>query len=84
MKVIDVFPFFNEIDILEIRLNILEPFVDYFVISESTKAFQGQDKPLYYNENKEKFSKFNHKIIHNIVNDFMIKFRKFFFILIII
>ena len=69
MKVIDVFPFFNELDILEIRLNILEPFVDYFVISESTKAFQGQDKPLYYNENKEKFSKFNHKIIHNVVND---------------
>ena len=69
MKVIDVFPFFNELDILEIRLNILEPFVDYFVISESTKAFQGQDKPLYYNDNKEKFSKFNHKIIHNIVEE---------------
>jgi beta-1,4-mannosyl-glycoprotein beta-1,4-N-acetylglucosaminyltransferase len=69
MKVIDVFPFFNELDILEIRLNILEPFVDYFVISESTKAFQGQDKPLYYNENKEKFSKFSHKIIHNIVEE---------------
>ena len=34
MKIIDVFPFFNELDILEIRLNILDPYVDYFILSE--------------------------------------------------
>jgi|TARA_B100001094_G_scaffold322233_1_gene371208 beta-1,4-mannosyl-glycoprotein beta-1,4-N-acetylglucosaminyltransferase len=69
MKVIDVFPFFNELDILEIRLNVLDPYVDYFIISEATKTFSGIDKPLFYSENKERFSKFSHKIIHNIVED---------------
>ena len=69
MKVIDVFPFFNELDILEIRLNLLDPYVDCFIISEATKTFSGLEKPLYFEENKERFSKFSHKIIHNIVED---------------
>lgn len=69
MKVFDVFPFFNELDLLEIRLNILDPYVDFFVLSEGTKDFQGGDKILYYKENKDRFEKFNHKIIHNIVED---------------
>ena len=53
MKVIDVFPFFNELDLLEIRLNSLDPYVDCFILSEATKTFSGLDKPLYYQENKE-------------------------------
>ena len=69
MKVFDVFPFFNELDLLEIRLNVLDPYVDFFVLSEGTKDFQGSDKVLYYKENKDRFEKFNHKIIHNIVED---------------
>lgn len=69
MKVFDVFPFFNELDLLEIRLNLLDPYVDFFILSEGTKNFQGGDKPLYYEENKERFEKFNHKIIHNVVED---------------
>ena len=69
MKVFDVFPFFNELDLLEIRLNILDPYVDYFILSESTKTFSGLDKPLFYQENKSRFEKFNHKIIHNVVED---------------
>lgn len=69
MKVIDVFPFFNELDILDIRLNLLDPYVDCFIISEATKTFSGLEKPLYFQENKERFSKFSHKIIHNIVED---------------
>lgn len=69
MKIVDVFPFFNELDILEIRLNILDPYVDCFILSEATKTFSGIEKPLYYQENKKRFKKFNHKIIHNIVED---------------
>jgi beta-1,4-mannosyl-glycoprotein beta-1,4-N-acetylglucosaminyltransferase len=68
VKVFDVFPFFNELDVLEIRLNILDPYVDYFILSEATKTFSGLDKPLFYKENKKKFEKFNHKIIHNIID----------------
>lgn len=67
MKVFDVFLFFNELDLLEIRLNILDPYVDYFVINEATQTFFGSDKPLYYLDNKEKFKKFEDKIIHNII-----------------
>ena len=67
MKVFDIFLFFNELDLLEIRLNMLYPFVDYFVINEATQTFFGSDKPLYYLENKERFKKFEDKIIHNII-----------------
>lgn len=69
MKIFDIFPFFNELDLLEVRLNILDPYVDYFVLSESTKTFSGIEKPLFYEENKSRFDKFNHKIIHNVVRD---------------
>ena len=34
----DIFPFFNELDLLEIRLNILDKHVDYFVIGECNKT----------------------------------------------
>lgn len=67
--IIDVFPFFNELDILEIRLNVLDPYVDYFVISEAVETFSGLDKPLYFLENQERFSKFTHKIIYNVILD---------------
>ena len=54
----DCFTFFNEFDLLEIRLNELDSVVDKFVLVEATKTFSGLDKPLYFNENKNKFNKF--------------------------
>lgn len=69
MKVYDAFLFFNELDLLEIRLNELDPVVDVFVIVESTKTFSFKDKPLYYDMNKDRFSKFSHKIKHVVVSD---------------
>jgi beta-1,4-mannosyl-glycoprotein beta-1,4-N-acetylglucosaminyltransferase len=69
MKIYDCFQFFNELDLLEIRLNIMNDYVDYFVLTESTVTFSGLDKPLYYQENKDQFEKFNDKIIHVIVDD---------------
>ena len=66
---IDCFIFYNELDLLNYRLNILYDQVDYFVIVESTKTHQGYDKKLYYNENKELFKNFEDKIIHVIVDD---------------
>jgi beta-1,4-mannosyl-glycoprotein beta-1,4-N-acetylglucosaminyltransferase len=59
----DCFMFFNELDLLEIRLNILAPFVDYFVIGESTQTFSGKTKPLYFRENENRFSKWANQII---------------------
>ncbi len=60
----DCFTIFNELDLLEMRLNILDPYVDYFVLCESIETFSGKPKPLYYAENKERFAKWNHKILH--------------------
>ncbi len=68
-KIYDTFCFFNELDILELRLNILDPYVDYFVLSESSVTHTGIPKPYYYEDNKERFSKFNHKIIHLKIED---------------
>lgn len=67
MKIYDVCPFNGEIDLLEIRLNLLNDYVDYFVISESRKTHSGLEKELYYENNKFLFEKFNNKIIYNIV-----------------
>lgn len=69
IKVYDVFSFFNELDILEIRLNILNDYVDYFVIIESTKTFSGLKKPLFYKENIQRFTRWQHKIIYKVIDD---------------
>lgn len=67
--VYDCFQFFNELDILKIRLNVLNPVVDRFVISEATETFSGLKKPLYYEENKKMFAEFQDKIVHVVVDD---------------
>lgn len=69
MRIFDSFIFFNELDLLELRLNILNDVVDYFVLTESPWTVSGNPKPLYYQENKQRFDKFNHKIIHNITKE---------------
>lgn len=69
MMIYDCFQFFNEIDILKLRLNVLNDIVDKFVISESTVTFSGNPKPLYFEENKELFKDFEDKIIHIVVDD---------------
>lgn len=66
MKIFDSFIFFNELDLLEMRLNILNDVVDYFILTESPFTVSGNEKPLYYLENKDRFGKFNDKIVHNI------------------
>ena len=67
--VIDCFSFFNELDLLEIRLEILSPFVDLFVLTESRVMFNGASKPLYFDQNKKRYEKFLHKIKHVILDD---------------
>lgn len=59
----DCFTFFNELDLLEIRLNELNDVVDYFVLVEGAHTYQNKPKPFYYLENVNRFEKFNNKII---------------------
>ena len=68
--VYDIFSFFYELDLLEIRLNILDKYVDKFVIVESTESFMGKENKLYFDENKKRFEKWKHKIIHYVVDDY--------------
>jgi len=74
IKIVDCFIFYNELDLLKYRLNLLNDIVDYFVIVESTHTFIGKEKSLFFNENKHLFEKFNNKIIHIIVEDFPHKY----------
>jgi beta-1,4-mannosyl-glycoprotein beta-1,4-N-acetylglucosaminyltransferase len=66
---VDVFPFFNELDLLEIRLHELDSFVDFFLITECTVTHSGNVKPLFFAENASRFKKFRSKIIHQVVDD---------------
>lgn len=68
-KIYDCFTFFNELDLLEIRLNELDPVVDHFVLCEAPVTHRGQPKPLIFQENRERFARFLPKIIHVVVND---------------
>jgi beta-1,4-mannosyl-glycoprotein beta-1,4-N-acetylglucosaminyltransferase len=67
MAIYDCFQYFNEDHMLDLRFNILNDHVDYFVISESTKTHQGEDKKLNFNINN--FLKYKNKIKY-IVADF--------------
>ncbi len=53
----------DELDMLEIRLNILDPYVDFFVVGQSTQTFSGNDKVLHFNKHEERWSKWRDKII---------------------
>lgn len=70
MLIIDAFPFYNELNMLNYRLNVLDRFVDYFVLVESTYTHNGVPKPLFFQNAKSRFAPFLHKIIHVIVDDF--------------
>ena len=69
MKVIDCFTFFNDFDLLEIRLNSLATHVDKFVLVESPVNQRGNPKPLFFNDNKERFKQFNIK--HVVTDNFV-------------
>ena len=66
--VVDGFIFYNELDMLEFRLEEHDSFVDYFVIVEATVTHSGLPKELYFENNKQRFQKFLPKIVHVVVD----------------
>ena len=62
MKIFDCFMFYDEELLLDIRLNILDEYVDYFVIVESEFFHNGKKRDLKFNI--DKFKKFKDKIIY--------------------
>ncbi len=67
--VYDCIPFFNELDILKLRLHILEPLVDKFIIEEATVTFSGEPKELCFEKNREMFREFLPKIEYIVVDN---------------
>jgi len=74
MKIFDCFIFFNELDLLELRLSVLDECVDYFVIVESAITFQGENKEYLFEKNRSRFAKFEKKIIHFKVEKYELDF----------
>ena len=62
MKIFDCFMYFDEDVVLDVRLNTLNEFVDYFVIVESRFTHKGDPRDLKFNQ--KKFEKFKDKIIY--------------------
>jgi beta-1,4-mannosyl-glycoprotein beta-1,4-N-acetylglucosaminyltransferase len=66
LKVLDAVLMSNELDLLEIRMNELDSVVDYFLIVESNATFTGLPKETYFAQNRDRFSKFQHKIVYHL------------------
>jgi Glycosyltransferase family 17 len=66
----DCFSFFNELDVLELRLNTLSPVVDRFVLVESNFTHSNKPKELFFAKNRDRFAAFADRIIHVVVDNF--------------
>ncbi len=58
----DCFTFFNELEILDIRFEELDPVVDCFVIVESDYTFSGKPKESFFKDNMMRYAKYINKI----------------------
>ncbi len=67
MKIFDCFMYFDEEIVLDLRLNTLNEYVDFFVIVESIYNHRGEERKLLFNANK--FKKFEKKIIYLIYKE---------------
>jgi len=68
-KIYDCFKFFNELELLELRLTECYDHVDYFVIAEANKTHQGNDKIYNIEANWDRFKPFHDKIIYLKIDD---------------
>ncbi|KAF7321524.1 Glycosyltransferase family 17 protein [Mycena kentingensis (nom. inval.)] len=70
LKVFDAILVSTELDLLEIRMNELDPVVDRFFIIESNATFTGIPKQLAFKANRHRFAKFDNKISYKFVPGF--------------
>ena len=67
MKIFDCFMYFDEDVVLDLRLNLLNKHVDFFVIVESKFTHKGEKRELKFN--LKKYKKFENKIIYLIFDN---------------
>ncbi|KAJ8508885.1 hypothetical protein ONZ45_g8891 [Pleurotus djamor] len=65
VKILDAVLMSSELDLLEIRMHELDSMVDHFLIVESNATFTGLPKTTYFSENRDRFAKFEHKIVYD-------------------
>ena len=68
MKIFDCFMFFDEEVVVDLRFNVLDKYVDYFVIVESIFTHKGDKRDLRFNH--KKFEKFKDKIIYLVYDEY--------------
>ena len=66
MKIIDTTTFFEEYFMMELRFNILDPFIDKFIVCEARFSHSGKEKEIMFN--KKDFPKFESKIVHLVLD----------------
>lgn len=69
MKIYDCFTFFNEFELLDIRLQLLNNVVDYFVIVEADHTYKGEPKKFNFEEQAKRFDAYKEKILYIKVTD---------------
>ena len=65
----DCFTFMDELELLDLKLRVLSPVVDHFVLVEATTTFTGKPKELIFAANRDRFAKYADKIIYVAVTD---------------
>lgn len=65
-KIYDCFLFYNELELLEIRLQEMSLAVDYFVLVEASETFKGKLKPFF-------LKKINISLRHLPIKSFILK-----------
>ncbi len=66
MKIIDTTTYFEEKMMMDLRLNVLNKFVDKFIVCEARFSHSGKEKKIKFN--KKDFPEFEDKIIHLIID----------------
>lgn len=69
MKIVDCFIFFNELNLLDFRLQELNSVVDHFIVVESNKTFSNRNKEFVFEKNSELFSQYLDRIVYIKVED---------------
>ena len=63
-RIFDVFPFMDELDVLEVRLHELNDVVDAFIICEAGETYGGTKREYVFEANRSRFNAFRHKIVY--------------------
>lgn len=63
-QIFDAFPFFQEADLLEIRLHEMDSLVSKFLIVEADETYGGEKRELVFPQIESRFSRFKDKIYY--------------------